>query len=171
VLSVPGLTLKFLKMQVSLIRTIVILCLLPVCLQLHTAGVSAREPATDASLIMMRFEDTPVGQDNHVSFMQFRSERPVLRYNPIALTFGGLMFVYQRFMSPQLPSECLYHPSCSSFSKSLISEYGLVVGVAATADRLMRCNRVAVFDIHPMHLDEVSGKVREEPDIYRKNSE
>jgi len=95
----------------------------------------------------------------------------VLRYNPIALTFGGLMFVYQRFMSPQLPSECLYHPSCSSFSKSLISEYGLVVGVAATADRLMRCNRVAVFDIHPMHLDEVSGKVREEPDIYRKNSE
>jgi uncharacterized protein len=167
--SVPGLILKFLKMHVLLNKIVLCCCLVAVCFLMPTAR--AVEPATDAALIMKRLDDHAARQDERVTFMQFRSERRVMRYNPMALALGGMMFIYQRFLSPQLPSECLYHPSCSSFSKSLISEYGLVVGIAATADRLMRCNRVAVFDIHPMHLDEATGKVREEPDMYRKSSE
>ncbi len=98
--------------------------------------------------------------------MQSRSDRLVVRYNPLNLTFGGLMFVYQRFLSPQLAAECLYHTSCSAFSKELIYEYGLVKGVVATADRLLRCNRIAVFDIHPMNIHPISGKAVETPAIY-----
>lgn len=93
----------------------------------------------------------------------------IRKYNPVAVTLGGLMAVYQRFISPQLPSECLYHPSCSAFSINLIREYGLIKGVAATSDRLMRCNRVAAIDVHPMHIREDSGKAVEGVGIYRKN--
>ncbi len=155
-------------MQALLIKALTAYLLLTL---VNTDGFKAyaQQPATDTSILMARFDKStpPPGKD--VSFLHSSSERLLVRYNPINLTFGAMMFVYQRFMSPQLPSTCLYHPSCSAFSKSLIKEYGLVVGVVSTADRLFRCNRVAVFDIHPMHFDEQSGKVIEEPSIYRIN--
>ncbi len=158
-------------MQTSLIKNIILSALLSLFALLPAGNTYGQEHLTDASLIMSRFGDTVEVKGKDISFMQPSGDGFVARYNPFTLTLGGLMFVYQRFMSPQLPSECLYHPSCSSFSKSLISEYGLVAGVAATADRLIRCNRVAVFDIHPMHFDERTGKVKEAPDIYRKKTE
>ncbi len=82
-----------------------------------------------------------------------------------------MMFVYQRYISPQLPSECLYEHSCSSFSKELIGTYGLARGVVYTADRLTRCNRVAALDVHPLRLNEASLKVRETVEIYKPGSE
>ena len=158
-------------MQASLIRATSFFAMLQMFSLLLAVNAFGHDPATDTSIIMSRFEEGGVRQSQSISFIEPKNERLVARYNPISLAFGGMMFVYQRFMSPQLPSECLYHPSCSSFSKSLVSEYGLVLGIAATADRLFRCNRVAVFDIHPMHLDEQSGKVHEDPGIYRRNKE
>ncbi len=101
-------------------------------------------------------------------FLRPQGENTLSRFNPVTLSLGGLMFVYQRWISPQLPSECLYHTSCSAFSKNLIVEYGLVKGILATSDRLMRCNRVAALDVHPMHIHPVSGRVDEDTGIYRR---
>ncbi len=143
------------------------LLLLFALLPAHNA--CGQEHSNDAALVRSRFDNVVERKGRDISFMQPSGDGFVARYNPFTLAMGGMMFVYQRFMSPQLPSECLYHPSCSAFSKSLISEYGLVAGVAATADRLFRCNRVAVFDIHPMHFNEQTGKVHEEPGIYRRD--
>ncbi len=158
-------------MQTSLIKNIKLAVLVSL-FTLFTVGNSyGQKHLSDASLIKGRFGDAVETKGKDISFMQTAGDSFVARYNPFSLALGGMMFAYQRFMSPQLPSECLYHPSCSSFSKSLISEYGLVVGVAATADRLFRCNRVAVFDIHPMHFNEQTGKVHEDPGIYRRNKE
>ncbi len=104
---------------------------------------------------------------HQITFLQPRSQSRFARYNPVSLTFSGLMYVYQRYISPQLPSECLYKTSCSHFSKELISEYGLLKGVFTTADRLMRCNRVAAIDVHPLVIDEQTGKIKETVEIYK----
>ncbi len=125
----------------------------------------------DKELIKNRLESKTISEKKDILFLEGRSNRFLARYNPARITLSGMMFVYQRYLSPQLPSECLYHPSCSSFSKSLISEYGLIKGVVATADRLIRCNRVAVLDIHPLLIDEDKRKVKEDVGIYRRGEQ
>ncbi len=103
----------------------------------------------------------------HVGLLQTRSGSWLARNNPVSLTFTGLMFVYQRYISPQLPSECLYETSCSHFSKNLISEHGLIRGIVFTADRLTRCNRVAAIDVNPVVIGQESGKIQESVEIYK----
>lgn len=104
---------------------------------------------------------------HNVRFMRSRSGSFIARNNPVSLFFGGMMFVYQKYVSPQLPSECLYTESCSHFSQSLIARYGLMKGVFATSDRLMRCNRISALDVHPLFIDENSGRVKESVEIYK----
>jgi len=89
--------------------------------------------------------------------------------NPLAWTLGGLMFTYQRLISPQLPSDCLYDHHCSAFSKELIGEYGLLKGVLLTSDRLCRCNRVSAVDVHPLEVNPDTQKVAEDVDVYKRN--
>ena len=102
-----------------------------------------------------------------IRFMRSSSGNFLVRNNPVSLFFGGMMFVYQQYVSPQLPSECLYSESCSHFSQSLILRYGLLKGVIATSDRLMRCNRISALDVHPLFIDEKSGRVQESVEIYK----
>lgn len=92
-----------------------------------------------------------------------------MRYNPVTLTLSGLMFVYQRYISPQLSSQCLYEHTCSGFSIELIETYGLARGMVLTADRLSRCNRVAAIDIHPLRIGEKSLRVIETVEIYERS--
>lgn len=138
---------------------------------LAASNVFADKPLNDSELLRISHDRPVVEQEgSDVSFMEAGNERFFSRINPVRLSLGGMMYVYQRFISPQLPSECLYHPTCSGFSKELIREFGLVKGVAATADRLSRCNRVAAFDIHPMHIHEGSGKAVEDTGMYTKGA-
>ncbi len=130
-------------------------------------GAFAQEPKDDLEILQGSICSGCDHSHHQVTFLQPRSESWVARYNPVSLTFSGLMYVYQRFISPQLPSECLYETSCSHFSKDLISEYGLLKGVFTTADRLMRCNRVAAIDVHPLLIDEQTGKIKEPVEIYK----
>lgn len=111
-------------------------------------------------------EKSHVHQHN-VRLMRTKSSSILVRYNPISLLFGGMMYFYQAVISPQLPSECLYAESCSEFSKSLILEYGLFKGIFTTSDRLMRCNRISALDVHPLMIDPESGRVNESVEIYR----
>jgi len=150
---------------ISLVLYLCFLAITGICLpELNAQGGFA----SDNDLLLQRYTGTSEPETKETTLLMPRSTSLVVRYNPVSLTFSGMMFVYQRYLSPQLPSECLYHPSCSSFSKSLISEYGMIKGIVATADRLIRCNRVAAIDIHPILIDEQRGKVREQTDIYRR---
>ncbi|MEE4177988.1 MAG: membrane protein insertion efficiency factor YidD [Bacteroides sp.] len=139
-----------------------------VALLLTSQGSFGQAALSDLELLEASVA-TVVGHDDHqhVDLLETRSGSWLARYNPFSLTFTGLMFVYQRYVSPQLPSECLYETSCSHFSKNLIREYGLMRGVFFTADRLTRCNRVAALDVHPLVIGEQSGKIRESVQIYR----
>ncbi len=136
---------------------------------LFNQQASAQAPPTDAEQLMAHVrQQNEVLADRGRPFMHLQEGGLLKRYNPLTLTFSGLMYTYQRFFSPQLPSQCLYHQSCSGFSIRLIEEFGLIGGMVTTADRLMRCNRMAAIDIHPMHIHENSGRVVETPLIYRR---
>ena len=53
----------------------------------------------------------------------------------------GLIRLYQLLVSPLLPAgTCKYHPTCSQYAIDALRKYGLVVGSAKAAWRLLRCN-------------------------------
>ncbi len=87
-------------------------------------------------------------------------------FNPILLFLNGSLKVYQKVISPQFSANCLYELSCSRFSQSAIQEYGIVKGLALTADRLARCNRISGTTINPFRVNE-QGKVIDSPKMYK----
>jgi len=48
--------------------------------------------------------------------------------------------IYQRFISPLLPSACRYRPTCSEYTAQAIERYGVVRGILKGAWRIARCN-------------------------------
>ena len=66
------------------------------------------------------------------------------RISPFRFIFGSLMFGYQKIVSPLTMANCLYSPSCSNFSKQCIERFGLIKGIALSADRLTRCNTLSI---------------------------
>jgi uncharacterized protein len=155
-------------MMRSLLTKYQVSCLLPGLLLLLVVTQSyGGPPLTDFELLTRSHAgNTHVHAVSKPAFIRFEGKSPLVRYNPVTLTLSGLMFIYQRAISPQLPSSCLYEHSCSQFSMQLISRYGITKGVFTTADRLMRCNRVAATDIHPMSVNESSLKLIESVEIY-----
>tara|TARA_B100000902_G_C27115495_1_gene815839 strand:- start:330 stop:806 length:477 start_codon:yes stop_codon:yes gene_type:complete len=83
----------------------------------------------------------------------------VTRYNPVSLVFSGSLFIYQKFLSPQLASHCPYQISCSAFCKGSIEEFGLIKGVALSADRLTRCTQFTLIDILPSQINASDGYI------------
>lgn len=90
-----------------------------------------------------------------------------VKYNPLSLTLGGMMYIYQNAISQQFSSNCLYHPTCSEFSKQSIAEYGLFKGIFLSTDRLTRCNKIAGLDIHPLTIDEETQKSEDPIRLYK----
>ena len=96
----------------------------------------------------------------------FITEHKLIRYNPVSLTFGGLMYFYQAILSPQISAECPYEISCSNFGKACISKYGIVKGIALASGRIMRCTKIAAIDIHPLYIGE-KGMIIDNPEDYK----
>lgn len=92
--------------------------------------------------------------------------KPILKYNPIFWALNGSLTLYQKVISPQISAGCLYETSCSRFSRKAIHEFGILKGVALTADRLSRCNRISAAGITRDQLN-TEGKIVDEPSMYR----
>ncbi|QHT72211.1 membrane protein insertion efficiency factor YidD [Rhodocytophaga rosea] len=92
--------------------------------------------------------------------------KPVLKYNPVYWALNGSLTFYQKVISPQISAGCLYETSCSRFSRKALQEYGIIKGVALTADRLSRCNRISAAGISRDRFS-AGGKVVDEPSMYR----
>lgn len=135
------------------------------------SGAVAAPPVSDFDILAATviIDDAPRGPKH--SFMESVPDGSAGGQGILPLAFSGLMYIYQSWISPQLPSACLYEYSCSGYSKRLISEYGLAKGIVSTADRLMRCNRVAATDIHPLWVNESTGLVKESVGIYKIRAE
>ena len=48
--------------------------------------------------------------------------------------------LYQRAISPALPSRCKDHPSCSEYAVQAVRRDGVLRGVVLAGWRLLRCN-------------------------------
>lgn len=93
--------------------------------------------------------------------------KPFLRFNPAYWLLNGALTGYQKVISPQISADCLYELSCSRFSRAAIQEFGIVKGIALTADRLSRCNRVAATSIELLRINPQTGRVVDVPAMYR----
>jgi putative component of membrane protein insertase Oxa1/YidC/SpoIIIJ protein YidD len=89
----------------------------------------------------------------------------VAKYNPFSLVATAAMLFYQHVVSPELFRHCLYERSCSNYSKQAINEFGLIKGVFMSADRLMRCNGMAINDIPPDQFNDEQLAI-DEPSKY-----
>jgi len=105
--------------------------------------------------------------EHSISFLLSDHPSAIVRYNPLSLVLGGMLWTYQKIISPQFSANCLYSPSCSAYSKQLISDFGILTGIVLTADRLSRCNRLALMDFKTWEVDYQSGKIIEATMYYR----
>jgi|TARA_B100000530_G_C15915481_1_gene471056 putative membrane protein insertion efficiency factor len=48
--------------------------------------------------------------------------------------------LYQKGISPYMPSVCRYEPTCSQYSIEAIKKFGTFKGFFLTVKRLLRCN-------------------------------
>lgn len=136
------------------------------------AIVNAKGQSINEDLILLKNHQQELltdhsGHNHQISFLLSDHPSVFVRYNPISLALGSMMWVYQRIISPQFSSTCLYSPSCSSFSKELITDYGILFGVILTTERLSRCNRLALYDFKSWEADRASGKITERTSYYR----
>jgi putative component of membrane protein insertase Oxa1/YidC/SpoIIIJ protein YidD len=89
-----------------------------------------------------------------VSYLFKGNKNFLVKYNPVSLVFGGLLLMYQKGISPQISVNCPYEISCSNFSKQCIQHYGLIKGLALTADRLTRCTQFTLIDLKPIQFNK-----------------
>lgn len=97
----------------------------------------------------------------------YKDEKNVLiKYNPISLFFGGMLFMYQNTITYQFSADCLYNPSCSEYSKQSIRQYGFVKGCFLSADRITRCNRISATGIHYLKINKHNHKCNDIVELY-----
>jgi uncharacterized protein len=104
-------------------------------------------------ILKEEFKDASFNK-REVKFLKTKSKNIFIRYNPISLTFGAMMFFYQKQVSQQISANCPYEISCSAFSKACIQKYGLIKGVALSADRLTRCTQFTVIDMSELSINK-----------------
>ena len=46
---------------------------------------------------------------------------------------------YRRFLSPLLPPQCRFHPSCSAYAREALLTHGAIKGMLLAGWRVLRC--------------------------------
>ena len=52
----------------------------------------------------------------------------------------GAISAYRMAVSPYLPSQCVYQPTCSNYATDAITTYGVLRGSWMALRRLLRCH-------------------------------
>jgi uncharacterized protein len=132
---------------------------------ISTAG-NGQPSADDIAIIEKVDFEKKQYNPRHIHFMKSPAKSPLIKYNPVFLFFGSMMYFYQSALSPQISADCRFTMSCSNFSKNAITEFGLVKGVALSADRILKCNRIGVSMAKISDYD-VNYKILDSPSKYR----
>ena len=51
----------------------------------------------------------------------------------------SLIGIYQRFISPLLPTSCIYTPTCSEYAKQSFIKHGFFKGFGLSVFRILKC--------------------------------
>jgi uncharacterized protein len=62
----------------------------------------------------------------------------------------GLIRLYQRTLSPWLPSSCRFQPTCSQYAIEALERHGLGRGTWLTLRRLARCQPLCRAGFDPV---------------------
>jgi uncharacterized protein len=77
--------------------------------------------------------------------------------------------LYTRFISPNLPRRCRYHPTCSAYAEQAIRELGILRGALVAAHRLLRCHPFAAGGYDPLEARRLfPPRTPREPEPRRK---
>lgn len=117
-------------------------------------------------LILKTKTNTIDTHKHHRDYIYKNDKNWLKKYNPISLGFGSLLYLYQNVLS-QVSADCLYHPTCSDFSRDAIREYGLIKGVFLSSDRICRCNRIAATSINYFKFDQKSRHAHDSVSYYK----
>ena len=63
-----------------------------------------------------------------------------VRFQPSAWVLRGAIRAYQLTLSPALPTQCKFHPTCSHYGLGCIQKYGTLKGTLLTTWRILRCS-------------------------------
>lgn len=112
----------------------------PVCLAYRDA-VFDHEPNAPRKLRTRRAKDGAPVERNHVWTTRGGYHGRTLAFLSSLLRRGAVALVrrYQRRARSRRPARCRYHPSCSTYAIEAIERYGLLVGGARAARRILRC--------------------------------
>lgn len=122
---------------------------------------------TDNDLIFTKEIYSEQFENNRKVTYLFEGKNAFVKYNPVSLFFGGLLFAYQKTISVQIGAACPYEVSCSNFSKQCILKYGLLKGIPLTADRLTRCTKLAAIDmIEGVDYSSRTHRIYDSPNDY-----
>lgn len=61
-----------------------------------------------------------------------------------------MILLYKKTLSPFIGTDCIYTPTCSMYTLDAINKYGIVVGIAKGAARILRCNPLAKGGFDPV---------------------
>jgi len=128
-------------------------------------GFSQDQMGSDLELVREKTLETPKKVSPSKPGFGLIGKSFISRYNPISLLLSSALFGYQKVMSGQIASNCPYQMSCSNFAKSSLSRFGLIKGSALAIDRMVRCNKLSIVDVHPVRFNE-KGKVDDFPSFY-----
>lgn len=132
----------------------------------YSATITKAQTFTsDLHLIADKSAAPVTAQKRQITFL-FIPDKKIIKYNPISLALGGMMYLYQSVISSQIAADCPYEVSCSSFSKQMITRYGAFKGIALSADRITRCSYLSSIDIHPLDYT-ATGKIIDSPAEYK----
>jgi uncharacterized protein len=73
----------------------------------------------------------------------------------VSSLFSAGLEGYQKLLSPVLNSKCYMFPSCSEYSKQAVSDYGPLLGLLLTVDRLF----------HEANEDRTSPLIKRDKDL------
>ena len=121
----------------------------------------------DVSLLQAKYIEE--SSTYKIKALQPKRFKTINYINPVFWVFKGAMSLYQHGLSPQIAAQCAYSLSCSNFSKSVIHEHGLLMGVLLSSDRLMRCNGKASVEYPDFLFDTTCDKVIDEAAFYHLN--
>ena len=62
----------------------------------------------------------------------------------------GFIRIYQRLLSPYLPSLCRYTPTCSEYAIQSFEKHGFLIAIWLTIKRLARCNPFGSSGLDPV---------------------
>jgi len=61
-------------------------------------------------------------------------------WQPTAWVARGAIRAYQAVLSPAIPTQCKFTPTCSQYGLACVQKYGTLRGGVLTTWRILRCN-------------------------------